>query len=109
MPEAETQPLADALHGAVLGEDLGRDTPEALVAGDLEEALQQLGAQALMLERVANEDRELSLIGSTSLAEPPDRDDRALPIPRIAVFHDACWTAMTSTLPPVSSRCMPSW
>src|SRR5215212_5559171 len=67
-PEMEAELLRDALHGVVVEEDLCRDTPQMLGAADLEETAQEQGADAPALEAVADEDRELSLVGDGAAA-----------------------------------------
>src|SRR5919106_2857908 len=62
--EVEAELLQDALHGAVIEEYLCGDTTQTLGAGDLEEATQEQGADAPALEAVADEDRELCLLGT---------------------------------------------
>src|SRR4028119_515293 len=66
--EVEAEALADALHGAVVQEDLGGDAPEPLGAADLEEPAQEQGAQAPALEVVADQDGELGPAGGGGAA-----------------------------------------
>ena len=60
---------------AVLGEDVADDPLERLVAADLDEAAEQLGAQPLALETVADEQGELGLVRAAQLAQPADAED----------------------------------
>src|SRR5205807_866716 len=75
-PEAEL--LADALHLDVLVEDLARDAGEALVAADADQAAEQLGAEALALGGVGDQQGELGVVGAVDLAEAADAEDLAV-------------------------------
>jgi hypothetical protein len=48
--QLETQPFADALHGAVLGQNVGGNPLEFFLATDLDEPPQQLRAQPVALK-----------------------------------------------------------
>ena len=71
--EVEPELLRDALHGAVVEEYFCGDAPQILGAGDLEEVVQDQGADAPALEAVADEDGELGLVGDGAAAAPPMR------------------------------------
>ena len=59
--EAEAQTLTNSLHGAVLGEDVGRDPRQVLVAADLDQPAEQLGPQAEPLGPVGDQEPELGV------------------------------------------------
>src|SRR5215208_4685145 len=67
-PEMEAEFLRDALHRVVIEEDLCCDASQMLGAADLEETAQEQRADAPTLEAVADEDRELSLVGDGAAA-----------------------------------------
>ena len=73
--QAEAELLADVLHLVVLGEDLGRDALERLVAADLDEAAEELGAEPLALEAVDDEEGELGLVDAVELPQAADAED----------------------------------
>jgi hypothetical protein len=66
--EVEAELLRDALHGAVVEEYLCCDTMQILGAAYLEEAAQEQCADAPALEAVADENRELGLVGGGAAA-----------------------------------------
>ena len=72
-PKAEL--FAHALHLDVLGEDVAGDPGDLLVATDLEQAVEQRGAQSLPLEFVSDQECELGLVGLADLAQPADAED----------------------------------
>src|SRR5918997_515789 len=87
--EVEAELLQDALHGAVIEEYLCVDTIQTLGAGDLEEAIQEQGADAPALEAVADEDRELRLLGDgAAAAQTGYAHDLTFPRLWIGVFGD---------------------
>src|SRR5918999_1407378 len=87
--EVEAELLQDALHGAVIEEYLCGDTTQTLGAGDLEEATQEQGADAPALEAVADEDRELRLLGDgAAAAQAGYAHDLTFPRLWIGVFGD---------------------
>jgi len=59
--QVEAERFEEALHRAVIKEYIGGDAMQALCAVDLEEPLEEDGAEALTLEAVANEDGEFGL------------------------------------------------
>src|SRR5918994_1188080 len=87
--EVEPELLRDALHGAVVEEYFCGDAPQILGAGNLEEMAQEKCSDAPALEAVADEDRELCLIGDgTAAAQAGYAHDLTFPCLWIGVFGD---------------------
>src|SRR5262249_14597450 len=62
--DAEAELAADRLHGNVVGKDVGDERVEPLVARDADQLPQELGPQPAALVGVADEQRELRLVGA---------------------------------------------
>src|SRR5215210_2025404 len=87
--EMEAELLEDVLHGAVIEEDLCGDTPQILGAADFEELVQEECTDAPALEAVADEHRELCLVGDgAAAAEAGYSHDLTLSRLGIGVFGD---------------------
>ena len=78
--QVKAELFEEALHRAVINEYIGGDAMQALCAADLEEPLEEDGAEALTLEAVANEDGEFGLAWDGVLpAQESYSQDLALP------------------------------
>src|ERR1035441_2478062 len=86
--ELEAELFGDLLHGAVFGQDVGDDGLHALAFADVDEAAQQLGAEALLLLVVADDDGEFG--------------SRLLPAPRTASLPHSSWQTSGGPYIPIS-------
>src|SRR5215211_6645009 len=87
--EVETELPGDMLHGAVIEEDLCGDALQVLGAADFEETVQEESADAPALEAVADEHRELCLLGGgAAAAQAGYPHDLTLPRFGICVLGD---------------------
>ena len=84
----EPEPPAKPLHRVVSPEDLRGDPLEAPVAADLDQLREQGEAQALALERIADEQRELGLARARLPRQAADGDQRGgLAVLALALDH----------------------
>jgi hypothetical protein len=77
--DREPDALADDLHVAVVNCDAGNNARELLVASDVHEPAEELGAEALTLKGVGDENGELRLVRAPQLHQTADGEDGRLP------------------------------
>ncbi len=81
----EAELLADTEHATVLRQDHSGDPVHLLIAADGDELMEDLGTQSAPLERVADQEGKLGLVGAKQEVQPPHGDDLVFPGLRVLV------------------------
>ena len=82
--QSKSESLANFLHGAILRQDVGRDAIQLLGASDFDQTPYELEPQALALDGIGHNGRELGLPQRMLFGEPADAQDLPLARERVA-------------------------
>src|SRR5690606_13255309 len=81
----EPEVLTETQHVGIVLQDVATDAANLFFATNVKQALEQLAAQALSLERVGNHNGKLGGVGALEPAKATDRDDLVVAGFRVAV------------------------